>query len=187
MNLASFEPMAPLSPAQLGTLQAAAAATLVDVRGYVEFAQSRLPGSICIPLDEISGRIEEIPAGRPVVCICATGRRSELAAGQLCALGQDARYLAGGLAAWKGQRLPVWERPSWALERQVRLGAGLLVLLGLLLSGFWTPAILLTWLVGAGLVFAALSDTCLMGAVLMKMPWNRAGLISKSQQKDHRA
>src|SRR5665213_1130976 len=149
-----------ITAAELRRLSAEAEPTLVDVRGYGEFAQSRLVGAMCIPLDELAARAAELPAGRPVICVCASGRRSEQAARELRARGIAAQHLAGGLAAWKAQGFPIWRQPTWALERQVRLGAGMLVLLGLIAAQLWAPARLLAWLVGTGLVFAALSDTC---------------------------
>lgn len=172
MQIIATEAALSLTPAQLNRIDRTAV-VIVDVRGYGEFAQSRMPGAICIPLDELPGRVGEIPPGRPLVCVCAAGRRSEAAARLLASLGREARSLVGGLAAWKSQGYPLWTRPNWALERQVRLAAGILVLSGLGLAHLWTPARLLAWVVGGGLVFAALSDTCIMGAALLKMPWNR--------------
>jgi hypothetical protein len=62
---------------------------------------------------------------------------------------------------------------AWAIERQVRLVAGSLVLLGLALSYLWPWTIVLAWFVPAGLVFAALTDSCAMDMLIAKMPWNR--------------
>ena len=62
----------------------------------------------------------------------------------------------------------------WALERQVRFVAGLLILLGLALSHVWPLAIVLAWFVPLGLIVAALTDSCMMGMLLAKLPWNRS-------------
>ena len=60
------------------------------------------------------------------------------------------------------------------LERQVRIAAGALVLVGTLLSLFVHPALIgLAIFVGAGLVFAGISNFCGMGLLLARMPWNR--------------
>jgi hypothetical protein len=60
-----------------------------------------------------------------------------------------------------------------SLERQVRIGAGLLVLLGALLGWLVHPAFFaLSAFIGAGLVFAGVTDWCGMGMLLAKMPWN---------------
>ena len=87
--------------------------------------------------------------------------------------------VAGGFEAWKKAALPFEkdENAPWALERQVRFVAGSLVLIGVLLSVFVHPYFIgLSGFVGAGLVFAAATDTCAMGMVLLKMPWNRKQL-----------
>jgi len=64
-------------------------------------------------------------------------------------------------------------KTRWSLERQVRLIAGLLVVLGAVLaltvSPFW---VYLSGFVGLGLTFAGLTDICAMGILLAKMPWN---------------
>jgi hypothetical protein len=91
------------------------------------------------------------------------------------ALGFDqVQQLDGGLTAWEQARFPLEkdERAPWALERQVRLAAGLLVLARFSLSLVWPPAIGLSWFVAAGLVFAAVRDWCGIGLLLAKMPWN---------------
>ncbi len=162
-----------ITPAQLDRLGSPADFALVDVRGYGEFGRLRLAGATCIPLAELRTRAAEIPADRPVVCVCATGRRSHEAVRELRSQGIAARQLEGGIAAWRSEGRPVWVSPGWAIERQVRLGAGSLVVLGFAAAQFWAPARFLALLIGVGLVVAAVSDTCLMGAVLLKMPWNR--------------
>jgi hypothetical protein len=63
-----------------------------------------------------------------------------------------------------------------SLERQVRIAAGSLVLLGVALGAFVSQWLYgLSAFVGAGLVFAGLTDTCGMGMLLARMPWNRRG------------
>jgi hypothetical protein len=63
-----------------------------------------------------------------------------------------------------------------SLERQVRIAAGLLVVLGVVLGWLVHPAFVgLSAFVGAGLTFAGITDTCAMGMLIAKMPWNRAG------------
>lgn len=90
----------------------------------------------------------------------------------------DARVLVldGGMRAWRKAGLPVIAagRTRWALERQVRLGAGLLILIGIALNllvnrtWIWLPAF-----VGTGLSFAGATDICVMGKLLARMPWNQ--------------
>lgn len=172
-----------LSPTELRELlDADAPCQLFDVRPYPEFAAGHIRGARLMPLDEIPRRLGEIDRTRRVVLVCRTGKRSELARETLAKAGFDqAAELAGGVLAWQQAGLPldVAERAPWSLERQVRVVAGSLVLLGVALGVTVHPAFLgLSAFVGAGLVFAGLSDWCGMGLLLAKMPWNRAPRIS---------
>jgi hypothetical protein len=83
--------------------------------------------------------------------------------------------------AWEQAGLPLEndEHAPWALERQVRLAAGSLVLAGLGLSLVWPAAVALSWFVATGLVFAAVTDWCGMGLLLARMPWNRPTPVGK--------
>ena len=106
-----------------------------------------------------------LPAWKPATAL------SWLAGPRLVFVG--GQWRCDGLGA--GGRLPLEKEAHapWALERQVRLVAGLLILLGLGLSLVWPMAIALAWFVPLGLVFAALTDSCMMGMLLAKLPWNR--------------
>lgn len=150
---------------------------LVDVRAAGEFAGMRIGRASLLPLGELERRASELDRDKPVVCVCRSGQRSGQAARTLVALGfRHVSQLDGGLLAWAQAGLPL-ERDAgapWALERQVRFAAGLLVLTGLALSLVWPPAVALAWFVGAGLVFAALTDWCGMALLLAKLPWNRS-------------
>jgi rhodanese-related sulfurtransferase len=168
-----------LSPAELRELlDADAPCQLFDVRPYPEFATGHIRGARLMPLDEISRRLGEIDRARPVVLVCRTGKRSELARETLTKAGfGQAAELAGGVLAWQQAGLPLdlAARAPWSLERQVRVVAGNLVLVGLVLGVMVHPAFLgLSAFVGAGLVFAGLTDWCGMGLLLAKMPWNHA-------------
>lgn len=152
-------------------------AQLIDVREYAEFAGGRVPGAKSLPLGELEGRLSELDRFRPIYVMCRTGRRSREAQQKLQKRGfTDVTNVAGGFEAWKKAGLPT-ERDAnapWALERQVRFAAGSLVLIGVLASVLIHPySVWLAGLVGAGLVFAAVTDTCAMGMLLAKMPWNR--------------
>jgi len=167
-----------LTPAELrDRLDRGDAVELLDVRETPEFAAKRIAGARLLPLGELERHRFELDRARPVVCVCRSGKRSARAAEKLIALGfTDVYQLDGGLLAWEQAGLPLEKdtHAPWALERQVRFMAGLLVLAGLGMSLVWRAAIGLSWLVGAGLVFAALTDWCGMGLLLAKMPWNRA-------------
>lgn len=130
-----------------------------------------------LPLDELPRRLGEIDRTRPVVVVCRTGKRSAQARETLQSAGfAQVSDLAGGLTAWQEAGLPLEkaERVPWSLERQVRVVAGSLVLLGVALGLLVHPAFFgLSAFVGAGLVFAGVTDWCGMGLLLARMPWNR--------------
>ena len=161
-------------------LQAALAAEppplLLDVREYPEFAAGHLKGARLVPLDGLRESAHTLPKDRFIVAVCRSGRRSAEAVSILRRLGfSNVSQLTGGLMAWEKAGLPLEKeaRAPWALERQVRLVAGLLVLTGLALSRVWPAAIILSWIVSLGLIFAAATDSCMMGMLLAKLPWNR--------------
>lgn len=150
---------------------------LVDVREYAEFAGGRVDGAKLMPLGEIEKRHTELDHSKPIYVMCRTGNRSGQAQKKLKNLGfENVINVAGGFESWKKQDLPFErdEKAPWALERQVRFVAGLFVLIGFLLSVFVHPYLIgISVFIGAGLVFSAVTDTCTMGMILLKMPWNR--------------
>ena len=111
--------------------------------------------------------------------VCRSGARACEAQQHLAGAGADrVHVLDGGLTAYTatvGTNDPTVVRgqPRWALERQVRLVAGTLVLAGLALGLRLPRARLLTGGVGTGLVLSALTDTCTMGRLLAALPYNR--------------
>ena len=166
------------SPQELqSALAAPAPPLLLDVREYPEYAGGYLKGARLIPLAEIEQRAGELPKDQPIVCVCRTGRRSAEASATLARMGfTNVSQLAGGVMAWEqaGLSLEKEAHAPWTLERQVRLVAGLLILLGLGLSRVWPVAIVLAWFIPLGLIFAAITDSCMMGMLLAKLPWNRS-------------
>lgn len=149
---------------------------LVDVRGGGEYAGGRIPGAKLMPLPNLAARQHELQRDVQVVCICQSGGRSTAAARALATSGFTASSLAGGMNAWARAGLPMDKdsRAPWSLERQVRLAAGALVLLGLSLGWFSHPAFfLLSAFVGAGLMFAGATDWCGLGLLLARAPWNQ--------------
>ena len=83
--------------------------------------------------------------------------------------------MEGGVNQWKSEGLPVKEgKGVMSLERQVRIAAGALVAIGAALAWSVSPAwVILPGFVGCGLVFAGITDTCGMGMMMAKMPWNK--------------
>ncbi len=146
---------------------------LIDVRTPAEFKQIHVEFAKNIPLDQLEPdallRARNGASGEPLYVICHTGGRSQKA----CEKFQQAGYANVVNVAWDQAGLPVVRgKATMSLERQVRIAAGSLVLLGTGL-GFVHPAFFgLAAFVGAGLVFAGITDTCGMGMLLARMPWN---------------
>jgi rhodanese-related sulfurtransferase len=151
-------------------------ALLVDVRSGSEFASGHIPGAINIPMEEIEARHDDLDVNLPIILICQSGKRARMSASLLEPCQRQITVLEGGTKAWVQAGLPVVAsvRTRWSLERQVRLGAGLLVLAGVILALIANPRwVFLCGFVGLGLTFAGLTDICAMGIILGKMPWNR--------------
>ena len=151
---------------------------VLDVRTPAEFRTAHIPGSWNVPLDSLGECRADLVAGLSgsVVLVCRSGARAEKAARALQEAGLESMsVLEGGIAAWEreGGALDRGRR-GWELERQVRLAAGVLVLLGVLGSLALPALVWLSAFVGAGLVFAAVTDHCGMALLLARMPWNRA-------------
>lgn len=150
---------------------------LVDVRTPGEFSRCHAEGARLMPLDRLDPAAVRARAGdAPAYVLCQSGTRAAQAARRLTAAGVDAVIVEGGTSAWEASGLPVKRgRSVISLERQVRIGAGILVLTGLALGWFVHPGFLfLSAFVGAGLVFAGVTGVCGMAFVLGKMPWNQA-------------
>jgi rhodanese-related sulfurtransferase len=169
----------PLRPADLARLRADQPdLRIVDVRTPGEFAGRHIPGSYNVPLPQLAEHRAELTARStvPVVLVCESGRRAGQAEQQLADAGlTQVHVLDGGVAAWEtaGLELVRPEGPApWSLERQVRLVAGAIVAVSILVSIAWPPARFVAGFVGAGLTFAALTDTCAMGMALAKLPYN---------------
>jgi glyoxylase-like metal-dependent hydrolase (beta-lactamase superfamily II)/rhodanese-related sulfurtransferase len=158
-----------------GVLSGAQPPLVVDVRLPAEYHAVHLEPSLLMPLDEIARRREEIPRERELVLVCRTGARARLAASQLT--GFRTRVLEGGLVAWQEAGRPVVEgRAHMSLERQVRVAAGALACTGGVLAVAVSPWFgLLPAFVGAGLVYAGITDRCGMAMLLAKLPYNRRG------------
>ena len=172
--------IATISPKQLSdALQAGKSIELIDVRTPVEFREVHVDFARNVPLDQLNAA--HIAAGRnglsePLYVICRSGNRAKQACEKFVAAGDtNVVNVEGGTLAWEQAGLPVTRgKQAISLERQVRIAAGLLVLTGAVLGYF----VNLNWIglsafVGAGLAFAGITDTCAMGMLLARMPWNQ--------------
>lgn len=150
---------------------------VLDVRSPGEFETAHIAGAYNVPLgllrehrDEIIEHLDE-----DVVLVCRSGQRAAQAQETLRDAGlTNVQILDGGITAWEAEGFAVNRGAQrWDLERQVRLVAGSIVLTSILGS---IAAPKLKWVAGAiggGLTFAALSNTCAMGMLLSKLPYNR--------------
>ena len=159
---------------QLGSQRIA----VIDVREPMEYASGHIAGSLNVPLARLHQA--DLPKG-PLVLVCQSGNRSAKGVQTLLQRGHAHAVtdLEGGLPTWEQAGLPVRKlrKAPLPLMRQVQITAGSLVLLGLILSSTVAPAwIVLSWFVGAGLVFAGVSGFCGMARLLAVMPWNRVSL-----------
>jgi rhodanese-related sulfurtransferase len=153
---------------------------LIDVRTPAEFRDAHIDGAQNIPLDALSPQaviaMRQTDAG-PIYLICQAGSRGANACQKFLDAGfRDVVNIEGGTRAWMAAGLPVVRgKKSISLERQVRILAGLLVLVSAVLGLLVHPYFMgLAAFVGAGLLFAGMTDTCGMAMLLAKMPWNRA-------------
>jgi glyoxylase-like metal-dependent hydrolase (beta-lactamase superfamily II) len=153
---------------------------ILDVRSPLEFEGERIEGARLIPLDELEGRLAEIPEQVEVVVVCRTGVRATVAAEMLARAGRRPRVLEGGMVAWRRTGLPMREgRKRLPVDRQVQLIAGTMVLTGVGLGVFVNPWFLvIAAFFGAGLTFAGATGTCGLALVLLRMPWNRLPPVS---------
>ena len=150
---------------------------VLDVRTPAEFETAHIPGSYNVPLDTLREHRAELRRhlDQDVVLVCMSGARAEQAEQAFAEAGLPGlRVLDGGMMSWEASGAPVNRgRQTWALERQVRLVAGGLVAASVIGS---TVAPRLKWVaaaIGTGLTGAALTNTCAMGMMLSKMPWNQ--------------
>ncbi len=163
-------------------VRAGGAVSVIDVRTGGEYAAEHVPGSHSIPLDQVVARADEIRAiPAPRLMICRTDRRARMAVDVLAPLGiSGLSVVEGGIESYKARGGELLEgKGVMSLERQVRIGAGLMVLIGAALGTFVHPAFFgLSAFVGAGLVFAGITDTCAMGMLIARMPWNQVEVPS---------
>jgi rhodanese-related sulfurtransferase len=153
------------------------ATKILDVRTGGEFDSVHIPGSFNVPLDTLGEHAKDLAdVEHPVVLVCKSGARADQAHTKLSGAGkQRLHLLEGGLDAWISGGGDVVRSASetWAMDRQVRLVAGSISLVGILLSIFVPKAKWLAGGVAAGLTFSAVSNTCAMGNMLAKLPYNR--------------
>lgn len=151
---------------------------LIDVRSATEFEVVHIPGSANVPLDRLRERCTDLAAclGQDVVLICRSGKRARQAQQALHAAGRpDVQVLDGGLVAWEAAQGPVRRgHRRWSLERQIRGVTGSIVLGGIVGSVVVPELKWLSAAIGAGLLAAAVTNSCLLAELLTRLPYNQA-------------
>lgn len=169
--------------------QAGETIELIDVRTPVEFRELHASIARNIPLDRLDPA--EVHASRngngdkPLYVICRTGSRAKKACEQIVGAGfPNVVNVEGGTIGWEKAGLPVVHgKKMISLERQVRIAAGMLTLIGAILALTIDPWFaLLPAFIGAGLTFAGITDTCGMGLMLARMPWNQVPECADGEQ-----
>lgn len=180
MEAAANETIAPvLGPDALeALLRERPGVRLLDVRSPGEYETAHIRGAYNVPLDTLGEHARDIQAhvSDPVVLVCQSGSRARKAEEALNAAGMpNLHVLDGGVNGWLSAGKPaVRGAARMSLERQVRIVAGALAATGAglaLLAG--SAFALLPLFVGSGLVFAGVTDTCAMGMLLSRLPYNR--------------
>lgn len=178
MSITTISPQALAERLQRGKVQ-----EIIDVRTPVEFREVHAQSARNVPLETISPQTVPARGDQPLYLICQAGGRSAKACQKLIDAGlANVVSVDGGTKAWEAAGLPVVRgQKTISLERQVRIAAGSLVVLGALLGYLVHPYFVgLSALVGAGLVFSGVTDSCGMGLLLAKMRWNQ---ISRADVK----
>lgn len=170
--------VATISPRELFDLiQQGQTVELIDVRTPAEYGEVHVGCARNVPLDRLDPKaIQQAHGDAPVYVICRSGSRGQMGCQKLLAAGlTNVVNVAGGTQAWDQAGLPVVRgKKVMSLERQVRIAAGALVLTGAVLGHLVHPYwIGLSAFVGAGLMFAGITDTCAMGMLIARMPWNQ--------------
>jgi len=153
-------------------------AVLVDIREGDEHARERIGAARHHALSKIDAESPVRPGDDVLIFHCRSGMRTKSNAAKLAATAPDCEVyvLEGGIEAWKKAGLPVILDRKQPIEiiRQVQIGAGSLVMIGVLLGALVNPYFYaLSGFVGAGLLFAGVTGFCGMANLLALMPWNR--------------
>jgi rhodanese-related sulfurtransferase len=159
-------------------------AALLDVREYPEWVQSHVPGATLLPLGDLKNEPQRGALADEVITLCRSGRRAAEAAKVLAEQGGVKPFvIEGGIEEWRAAGLPSQKAEDGpiSMERQVRIGAGVLVLLGLLVPRLRV----ISWFVPCGLIFAGITDWCGMAKLLNKMPWNRPHGDEKERSEEY--
>lgn len=155
---------------------------VLDLRTAAERNTEYLEGSLHLPVQDLGEAsfakvLQEVPGDKPVYLLCQSGRRAVMAIEKLNGSARELVIINGGINALKACDITFkqGDRHVVSLERQVRIAAGFLVVLGVVLGTLIAPIFYgVSAFVGCGLMFAGITDNCAMALVLSRMPWNKA-------------
>lgn len=160
---------------------------LIDVRTPAEFQEVHVEVARNVPLDKLDPvalmQSRNGTAQEPLYVICRSGARSQQACDKFLKAGfTNVVNVEGGTLACVQAGLPVVRgKKAISLDRQVRITIGSLVVLGAALGWLVHPAFIgLAAFMGAGLIFAGVTDTCPLSMTLARMPWNQCEKNTKS-------
>lgn len=172
--------IANIDPSRLAELCKGGKIDLIDVRTPVEFREAHVEAARNVPLEQLDpaalAQAHDGNKNKPIYFICRSGSRGRQACEKFLAAGYtNIINIEGGTLACVEAGLPIIHgKKAISLERQVRIAAGSLVLVGVVLGWLVHPALYgLSAFIGAGLIFAGMTDTCGMGMMLTRMPWNQ--------------
>jgi len=157
-----------------------AGSLLLDVRSPAEFRGGHVRGATNLPLEAVTAakvaQLRGENATRRIVLLCASGKRATVAAERLSGKGLQILVVTGGTLACAQAGLPLDKISNGviSIERQTRIAAGTMVFTGVMLGTFVHPGLYgLSAFIGAGLIFAGVTDWCGMGLLIAKAPWNK--------------
>jgi rhodanese-related sulfurtransferase len=152
---------------------------LIDVRTPLEYREVHVDCTCNLPLDTLDpAKVmmnRHSPGDAPLYVICRSGGRAKQACEKFITAGfPNVVNVEGGTLACIEAGLPVVRgKKVFSLERQVRIAAGLMVFVGVVLGWFLHYGFYgLSAFVGLGLIFAGVTDSCPMALLIAKMPWN---------------
>jgi rhodanese-related sulfurtransferase len=168
--------MQTISASALANMQQQGVVNLIDVRTPAEFGASHAKGATNIPLDRLDPSALAYCNGNTVYFICKSGIRAQKAMEKLAESGfSNMVQVEGGTDAWIDARLPVNKgKQVLGLEQQVRVIVGGMSLLGAGIVMAGQPlGLAIVAAMGAGMIYAGITNNCGMAMLLAKAPWNQ--------------
>ena len=149
----------------------------INVCSPAEYKEKHIKGVRSVPLDTLHSQVANLNRKQTVYIHCRSGSRGRQAVEKLLALGVTAELInvEGGLLAWEEAGYETGSHTNrLPIMRQVFIGAGGLVLVGVWLTHFVDyNFIFLPLFVSLGLLVSGVTGWCGMALLLSKMPWNK--------------